>query len=215
MQRDTSTQSHDAPPGSKIARRVRARSLVLLAALATALVRPAGAMTAPLEIEGVRFDAEAEAFGTTLGLQGVGLLRYRWVIKAYVGALYLAPGTAPTRVLDDVPKRLELEYFYGIEGEKFGRAAEQLLRENLDRATFDSLRERLDTLHALYEDVEPGERYAISYQPGRGLALSKNGVVKGTIAGADFAEAYFSIWLGANPVSESFKSQLLDPSQRR
>jgi len=34
-------------------------------------------------------------------------------------------------------------------------------------------------------------------------------IQKGVIEGADFAPAYFAIWLGPRPISESLKSQML------
>jgi hypothetical protein len=37
-----------------------------------------------------------------------------------------------------------------------------------------------------------------------------NGESKGTIEGADFAQALFSIWLGQKPVSKSLKVALLE-----
>jgi hypothetical protein len=39
--------------------------------------------------------------------------------------------------------------------------------------------------------------------------LALNGEPKGTIEGAEFAAAVFSIWLGPDPASESFKKQIL------
>jgi hypothetical protein len=73
----------------------------------------------------------------------------------------------------------------------------------------EALASRLEQLHALYEDVEPGDRYALGYVPGRGTELSRNGAVLGTIEGADFARAYFSIWLGEAPIDDSLREQLM------
>lgn len=162
------------------------------------------------EIEGVRFAREVRARDTALALHGLGLLRYRWVIKAYVAGLYLPPGVGPEAVLSDVPKRLELHYFYAIDGDAFGPAAETILRENLDGAALDRLRPRLEAMNALFEDVEPGDRYALTYVPGVGTELSRNGRPKGTIPGADFAAAYFSIWLGDAPIDRDLREQLVE-----
>jgi hypothetical protein len=61
----------------------------------------------------------------------------------------------------------------------------------------------------LYEDVQPGDRYSLTYIPGRGTELALNGVPKGIIRGAEFAEAVFSIWLGPEPINSSFKKQII------
>jgi Chalcone isomerase-like len=44
---------------------------------------------------------------------------------------------------------------------------------------------------------------------GGGVTMFVKGQRKGTIAGADFATALFSIWLGSDPVDESLKAGLL------
>ena len=164
------------------------------------------------EIEGVTFADRYQAGETTLVLNGVGLLRYRIFIKAYVAALYLGEGVRLEAVLSDVPKRLELEYFWAIPGPDFGKAAEEILADNFSPDVITPLRSRLDRLSALYQDVKPGDRYALTYLPGVGMELAFNGTLKGTIEGADFAAAYFAIWLGNKPIDASMKAQLLKSS---
>ncbi len=160
-------------------------------------------------IEGVTFPERHQIESTPLLLNNVGLLRYRLVIKAYVAALYLGEGVRPDAVLSDVPKRLELHYFWGIAGPDFGKAADKILADNVSAETLQPLRSRLERLHALYEDVKPGDRYSLTYIPGRGTELALNGTPKGVIEGADFAAAYFAIWLGHNPLDRSLRDQLL------
>ena len=167
----------------------------------------AGAAT----IEGVTFADRYQAGTTTLTLNNVGLLRYRVIFKGYVAALYLGEGVRPEQVLTDVPKRLELEYFWSIAGPDFSKAAEKILADNFPAAQITSFRSRLDRLNTLYENVKPGDRYALTYIPGVGTELALNGKPKGVIEGADFAAAYFAIWLGAKPLDASLKAQLLTP----
>jgi hypothetical protein len=161
------------------------------------------------EISGVKFPDRYELHGASLFLHSVGLLRYRIVFKGYAAALYLGAGVRPSQVLADVPKRLELEYFWAIAGPDFGKAADALLPKNVPEETLAQLRPRIERLHALYEDVKPGDRYSLTYIPGVGTELALNGKVKGTIEGANFAAAYFTIWLGPQPLSASLKAQLL------
>ena len=172
--------------------------------LALALVGPASAGT----IEDVEFAESIEISDTSLSLAGLALLRYRVIFKGYVAGLYLPEGTAPTRALEDVPKRLELEYFWSIGGQDIAEAGDEMLRRNVDSATFASLQDRVKQINALYQDVEPGDRYALSYVPGVGTELAKNGRALGVIPGADFAKAYFAIWLGEEPIDVPFRDQL-------
>ena len=164
-------------------------------------------------IEGVEFAERVEAGDQELVLTGLGLLRYRVIFRGYVAALYLPAGTDPSQVLSDVAKRLELEYFWAIDGGDIREAGEELLARNVSAETMTLLRPRLDQIGALYEDVEPGDRYALTYVPGRGTELSKNGAALGVIEGADFAAAYFAIWLGDEPLDASLREQLLTQHQ--
>lgn len=175
--------------------------------LGCGLLLPAGPRAA--EIEGVRFAESASAAGERLRLHGFGLLRYKVLFRAYVAALYLGEDTSPEEVLSDIPKRLEIEYFWPIAGEDFGRAADTLLEQRLAPQALAALRPRLDELHALYTDVEPGDRYSLTYAPGAGTELALNGRRLGSVPGGDFAAAYFSLWLGEEPLDTKLRDQLL------
>jgi len=161
-------------------------------------------------VEGVRFADSYVAKGQRLELSCAALLRYLVFIKAYVAGLYLADGTTADSVLTDVPKRLEIEYFHAIGAADFARATEFGIGQNLDAAAIATLRPRIDRLNALYADVKPGDRYALTYVPGVGTELALNGQARGLIEGADFAAAVFGIWLGPNPIDTALKQDLLE-----
>ena len=161
------------------------------------------------EIEGVHFDDTYEVEGIRLQIQGTGLFMYLAVIKAYVGALYLQESASVEDVLSDIPKRLEVEYFHALKGKDFGITTNKMIAKNTDSQTLLNIRPQIDYHNGLYEDVEPGDRYSLTYVPGKGTTLALNGKTKGTIEGADFASALFSMWLGNFPMNKSFKKQLL------
>jgi len=96
-------------------------------------------------------------------------------------------------VLSNVPKRLEVEYFHAIKGEEFGPATRKMIARNVDDLTFERLKPKIELHSLMYEDVRPGDRYSLTYIPGRGTELALNGKPKGIIEGADFASAVFSI----------------------
>lgn len=161
------------------------------------------------DIEGVHFAEQYRRDDVTLALHCVGLLRYKIVFKGYVAGLYLGAGVAARQALADVPKRLELSYFWSINGADFGKAGDEILARNVDADTLEQLRPRLTQMNALYETVSPGDRYALTYVPGRGTELTLNGRSKGVIPGADFAAAYFRIWLGEQAIDTALRDQLL------
>ena len=166
--------------------------------------------TQAAEVEGIQFDDRFTVEDTSLELRGSGLLRVMVFAKVYVAALYLPPDHPSKLALADVPKRLEVEYLRSIAGEDFGPATSKKISENVDPQTYERLQPRLIYHNSLYQDVQPGDRYALTYIPGKGTELTLNGVPRGTVDGADFAAALFSIWLGPRPISESLKKELLD-----
>lgn len=160
------------------------------------------------EVEGITYSDDYVVEGVKLKLTGTGLLRY-WGFKAYTGAFYLEEGATVDEVLSDKAKRIELEYFRAIKGKDFGPATDKSIAKNVDATTYERLRPRIDYHNSLYEDVQPGDRYSLTYMPGRGTELALNGDPKGIIEGAEFAAAVFSIWLGPEPINSSFKKQIL------
>ena len=183
---------------------------MLTMAMATACL--SGYAVNAAEIEGVHFDDQRRVGDAELRLHNTGLLRYRVFIKAYVAALYLeeSVGDDVGDVLADIPRRLEIEYFWALAADQFAEATLEGISRNTEPAAFEKLRGRIDQLNALYEDIEPGDRYALTYLPGVGTELARNGRRLGVIEGADFSEALFGIWLGDRPLDESLRTQLVD-----
>lgn len=173
--------------------------------LCIGLATPAPALSAG----GVDFPDAIQTAGADLRLQGVALLRYRVVFKAYAAALYLEEGSSPEAPLADVSRRLEIEYFWPIPAGGFVQATLDGIAANVGADRFEALRERIDRFNSFYTDIEPGDRYALTYVSGLGTVLEHNGRPRGAIEGDDFAAALFSIWLGEAPFDESLKQQLL------
>ena len=174
--------------------------LAMLPGLEPALANP---------VEGVRFPEAYRVGDGTLKIKGTGVMRYLGFIKVYAGALYAPPDMASASILADTPKRLEVEYFHSIKGEDFGPATYKGLSRSLTDEEIKKLRERIEYHNSLYVDVQPGDRYALTYVPGNGTELSRNGTTLGVIEGADFAAAIFSMWLGENPFDRRFRDELL------
>jgi hypothetical protein len=183
------------------------RALFLI--VVAALIVPAPAGHAAVEIEGIAFDKTFRVEDTVLHLRGAGLLRYLVFIKAYVGALYMPPSDRAENPLGTSPRRLELEYFHAIRAADFAEATRQKIADNVPPETLTAIAERLERFNGFYRDVQPGDRYALTYLPGKGTELSLNGTPLGRIEGEDFAAAVFAIWLGPAPIDEGFRDDLL------
>lgn len=173
----------------------------------------AGSAAGPVpaaEIDGVPFPETYNSGAMTMTLNGLGMAKFLYTVRVYAGALYLGAGATIDSVLGDVPKRLELAYLRSIEAKDIVRASEKNLADNVPSARIGALRPRINRLHRLYENVRAGDRYALTYVPGVGTELSLNGQRKGLIEGADFATAYFAIWLGPDPINQPLKDGLLN-----
>jgi hypothetical protein len=181
------------------------RAIAAAVLITIGLAAPGGAA----ELEGVHFPEQRRIDDVDLRLSCVGLLRYKVFIKAYVAGLYLGEGVGAGEAMADVPKRLELSYFWSIDGQDFGKAGDEILARNLGPEALAALRPRLQRINRWYRDVKPGDRYSLTYLPGSGTELALNDDRIGIIEGADFAAAYFRIWLGDNPIDTRLRDQLL------
>ena len=162
-----------------------------------------------LTVEGVTFQESVSIHNKQIPIRGAALLRWLNIFKVYVAALYLPESDAPNDALADIPKRLEISYLVSIPGPDFGKGAEAILERNNNPDVLARLQGRIDQLNAVYRDVKPGDRYALTYVPGQGTELSYNGQPLITIEGADFAAAYFGIWLGKNPIDLEMRRRLI------
>jgi hypothetical protein len=170
--------------------------------------------TAPAD-PGAAFAPEATVHGQVLPLRGTGRLVWMRIVTVYDAALYLPGDVAGKDVLKDVPKRLELSYHLSIKGLKFGESAGPYLEKNVPAEELARLKPRIEQLNGFYRDVKEGDRYALTYVPGKGTTLSLNGNPLGTIDGADFAAAYFTIWLGAKPISDTLRDELIGEAKKK
>ena len=168
-----------------------------------------GTNAAAVTVENVVFADSVTLAGQEVPLRNAVLFTYLGFIKVYVAALYLPEGVGAEQVLADVPKRLEISYQVSIDAADFSKSAAPVLERNLGTVQLAELHGRLNRLNAAYRDVRPGDRYALTYIPGQGTELALNNKPLITIEGADFASAYFGIWLGRDPIDSGLKQQLL------
>ena len=151
------------------------------------------------EVAGVTLPDTASVEGKTLKLNGGGL-RTKMMFKVYVAGLYLETTTkdAAAAVSSDEVKRMHLSILRSLDRSKKN-----------SKAQLPGLKARLDRLNSMIPNVVKGDQIHLTYVPGRGTVVSAKNVEKGVIEGKDFADALFSVWLGANPVQPDLKKGLL------
>lgn len=181
------------------------RTLALALLLSVAAVRPGSAR----EVAGVTLPDTASVEGKTLKLNGAGL-RTKMVFKVYVAGLYLeAPSKdSATVISSDQMKRMHLSILRSLDRSKITEAISEGFEKN-SKSQLAALKARLDRLNSMIPDVGKGDQIHLTYVPGRGTVVSAKNVEKGVIEGKDFADALFSVWLGANPVQPDLKKGLL------
>jgi len=159
---------------------------------------------------GAPFAERVRLGNSELALAGSGTFRYGGLFRVYSAAFYVGAGTPPAKVLErQVPKRLELVYARKVPRDAFIQAGEAVLARTLAPPELSRIRPALDTLHRHYRDVGDGDRYTLTYVPGRGTTLDLNGSPLVTLNDPAFAAAYFAIWLGPAPIDDGLREALL------
>ncbi len=160
------------------------------------------------ELLGKKFDDALTFEQTPFVLKGVGLRTYLKV-KVFVAGFYVGKGFEKTNPQEDVPKRLEIAYFYPIPARKLAFETRRRIQLNSTPEEYKNIKSRVDEMDKHFVNLKPGDRYALTYIPGVGTTFSYNGTVVGTIKGADFAKGLFAVWMGEKPISEELKKIFL------
>ena len=145
-------------------------------------------------------------------LLGKGTAYYLKFIKVYDASLYSEPLAGSQNILDrDVSKCLQLQYSVGVDAEDFITSANTILTRQFTTEQLNEVATELEILHGGYTDVEEGDSYTLCYlktTQTTTLALNNQEVV--SVSSPDFAEIYFSIWLGkTDPLDEELREDLL------
>ena len=189
--------------------------LVLLVCSIPAATMAAG-ISSSMNVGKTRFNHWINPGKDSPNLALSGWAEYYWkgLFPVYAGVLYRQPEDCEKQVLTDTAKRLEFHYYRNIKGSDFAQAANNYLQKNLTDLEYQAVKSRADRLNACYRDVVEGDRYSLTYIPGKGTTLALNGQALINIEGTDFQAAYLKIWLGSKPLSKAFKRKLLSRSRK-
>jgi len=172
------------------------------------LVVPAAAM----ELAGVTLPDTTTVNGSTLKLNGMGVRTKTMLkVKVYAAGLYLM---TPSRdaagiIAADEPKQVVMHFLYKkVEKDKLTEAWREGFANN-SAAALPVLKARLDEFCGFWADMASGEEAVITYIPGTGTRLDIKGKESGVIAGKDFADAMFAVWLGPKPADTGLKEGVL------
>ncbi|MCK5681062.1 chalcone isomerase family protein [bacterium] len=166
----------------------------------------AGALT----IKGIDFTDEMTLARKKLYLNGAGIKK-SFFKTSYACALYLPHPTsdAEKAIKVDSCKQIVMHFKNSFSKEK--------IVEIWDSGFFNNSQEKLNTLHEristfnsfFSKDLNANDRITFSYIPGLGTSIKINNETRGTIPSNDFMQAFWSVWLGNNPVDGNIKDGIL------
>lgn len=158
-------------------------------------------------IEKVCFDSSIHIGGEDVPLRGLGAYEFL-KIDLFTAAFYVPDRAIATdELLGGLPKKLVIYYHRNLRREEIVSAAEHALKKNPE-LNLAELRPRLEQMYLLFQNVRKGDRYELVFEPQKGTALILNGQYQGAVPGADFARAFFGIWISNYPLSYSLKRDL-------
>ncbi len=186
-------------------RTCRGTLLILLLAL---LAWPAAGGAGTLA--GVTLPDRAQAGSDSLVLNGMAL-RKKFFVKVYVAGLYLQQkeGDAAKILAADAPRRMEMDFLYGVSPSQMCDAWKEGLAANTPDASA-AVKKSFETLCSWMEDIPKGQRLVLTYLPGTGTAVEIKGKTKGTLPGKPTADAILATWIGKEPApGADFKAGVL------
>jgi hypothetical protein len=170
------------------------RKLILAAALTLAAATASAATVA-----GVKIEDSSNVGGQNLVLNGAAL-RKKFIVKVYVGALYLPSkqSNAAAVLAADAPRRMVMHFLHDVDKEKMAEAWEEGLEANTPNAS-PEVKTAFKSLSSWIEDMKEEQRIVLTYVPGTGTTIEVNGKNKGTLGGKAVADAILNTWIGPKP----------------
>ncbi len=146
-----------------------------------------------------------------LQLNGSGY-RKKSLLTLYEGALYLPQ---PSRdgsaiIAAEAPMAIRIQITSGfVSQQKMLDALNEGFR-NATGGNPQAIAGQIRQFQSCFADpISKADVFILSYIPGSGVLVHKNGVQKGLIAGSEFKQALFAIWLSNRPVDTGLKRGML------
>ncbi len=181
------------------------KRLSLLVFLAAGVLAGAQAAT----YQGVTLPDTATLGGKTLVLNGMGLREY-FIFDVYVGGLYLPQkATTPEAVLaEQGPYRVVMVMKRDVSRKQFVGAWRGDLKAN-NKSDYSKLEPQVAQFTKLFDAAKSGDDITMDYVPGKGVSVTHNGKLMGTVSGNNFHEALLRVYVGPHPPTATLKKGLL------
>jgi hypothetical protein len=163
------------------------------------------------ELGGVTMPDQVTVEDKTLVLNGLGLREATFLrVDVYVAGLYLEKKSTDAEEIlaSEQAKRLSMRFVRNVGKEDQVKHWNEGFQKNAAK-DLPALRDRIATLASWVVDVNPGDTIVVTYVPEKGVSVEIKGKLVGSIPGADFGRALFSLWLGPQPPNSGLKDGLL------
>lgn len=148
-----------------------------------------------------------------LKLNGASMRILYGVVDTYIGKLYVENPTsdADALIAADENKRMVFHtVLKRVSGRRMATALYEALQLNTTKEEAKALEGRIQQIIEMFDTrFKKGQDGYIEWVPGKGSRVVVKGVEKGIIPGKDLNDAILRIWVGENPVGETFKRHVL------
>lgn len=160
------------------------------------------------ERAGVRMPDQLAVAGQNLVLNGTGLRKVA-IISVYVAGLYLPARTRDASVIltGGGPRAIRLELVRDVDKGRLTNGFREGITKN-GGTRVAAQQANVDKFLAMFGDQKKGAIIQFADAEG-GLSVSIDGKERGVLAGREFADLVFAIWLGPKPPGEDLKKGLL------
>lgn len=167
---------------------------------------------AQMTVSGVKLPAQIKKDEKALSLNGAGT-RKKYFMSVYVAGLYMETKSKNAKQIIEADQAMGVRIQVVsslVTSDNMSEPIREGFKKSLDGKTAP-LQDKIDQFIKTFsaEDIDDGDVFDLWYIPGVGVKSYKNGKYKSTISGLDFKKALFGIWLGADPVSDDLKEDLL------
>lgn len=175
----------------------------------------AGALSAVVEIQGIKLEDSLDLKGSKLQLNGAGT-RYKGPFKVYVAGLYVGKKASS---LDDIaaqpgPKRVTVTMVREIDAGELGKLLTRGIEDNVPKSELSKLVPGLIKMGQIFADQKkllPGDNFTVDWLPGVGTVLTVKGKPQDEpFKEPEFFKAILSVWLGPVPADWKLKDALLN-----
>jgi hypothetical protein len=146
-----------------------------------------------------------------LVLNGTGA-REQYFLDMYVAGLYMAERNADAAAIveADAPMVIRIAITSQFVSQKKLVSSLQEGFEASTRGKLEPIATEIQQFRQCFADeIKRGDVFDLVYVPNHGVIVAKNGKTKGTVAGLEFKQALFGIWLSERPVDDGLKQALL------